>query len=102
VQCNLFLKNLPLDATPEEICKLFSKYGNIISFKLKQNRDGKCLGYGYVQYSQPEEAEAAIKNLNNTELNGKKISVDNFAKSDTREEEEKFPIVFVKLLPQSV
>ena len=98
-QCNLFLKNLPHNSTSQEICELFNKYGRVVSFKLKQNRDGQCLGYGYVQFEDPREAENAIRNLDNFEYKGNKISVDNFSKVDEREEEEKFPIVFIKQLP---
>ena len=101
-QCNLFLKNLPHNSTSQEICELFNKYGKVVSFKLKQNREGNCLGYGYVEFEDPNEAETAIKNLNNFEYRGKVISVDNFSKVNEREEEEKFPIVFIKQLPLSV
>ena len=100
--CNLFLKNLPYNSTSQEICELFSKFGRVVSFKLKQNRDGACLGYGYVQFDSPSGAESAIKNLNNFEYKGKNISVDNFSKVDDREEEEKFPVVFIKQLPAIV
>jgi len=101
-QCNLFLKNLPQNSTSQEICELFSKYGRVMSFKLKQNRDGNCLGYGYVQYEDPKGAEEALKNLDNYEYLGKRISVENFSKVDEREEEEKLPIVFIKSLPLCV
>ncbi len=100
--CNLFLKYLPHESTSQEICDLFSNSGEVVSFKLKQNRDGNCLGYGYVQYSEPSEAENAIQHLHNYEYKGKMISVENFSKVDERAEEEKFPIVFIKQLPLSV
>lgn len=60
------------------------------------------MGYGYVQYESPHEAENALKNLNHFEIKGKKISVERFTKLDEREEEEKFPLVFIKQLPPSV
>jgi polyadenylate-binding protein len=81
---------------------LFSKYGNIISIKLKQNNNGECLGYGYVNYDSPEAAQKALENLNNTDFGGKNLFVSTFSSKSQRNEEDKFPLVIVKQIPPSV
>jgi polyadenylate-binding protein len=45
---------------------LFSKYGSIKSCKLEVFQDGESRGFGYVQFDTPENADLAIKELNNS------------------------------------
>jgi polyadenylate-binding protein len=101
-EANLFVKNLPVNTTPKEVYDLFSKYGNIISIKLKQNNNGECLGYGYVNYDNLESAQKALENLNNIDFKGKSLLVSNFSKRSQRDEEDKFPLVMIKQIPPSV
>lgn len=103
-QTNLFIKNLPSTTTPKELYDLFSKYGNIISIKLKQNKKGECLGYGYVNYESEKSAEEALNNLNDKDFNGKNLYVSIFESKKERksEEKEKFPLILVKQIPESL
>ena len=105
---NLFVKNLPLNTTPKELYELFSKFGDIISIKLKQDKNGECLGYGYVNYESASKAEEALKNLNDYEHLGKKLYLSEFSSKKERngssemDDKDKFPLVLVKVLPPSI
>jgi len=99
---NLFVKNLPANTTPKELFELFSTYGSIISIKLKQNRNGECIGYGYVNYEDSQSAEDALNKLNDYELMGKRLQVSRFSPKKERSEEDKFPLVLIKQLPRAV
>lgn len=81
---------------------LFSNYGNINSIKLKQNDENLCIGYGYVDFENSENARNAIENLNDSIFKDKKIIVTNFLSKKKKGEDEKFPLVTVKNLPENV
>jgi polyadenylate-binding protein len=65
---------------------LFSKYGSIKSCKLEVFQDGESRGFGYIQFDTPENADLAIKELNNSTQLGKKIEVQHHVKKEDREE----------------
>ena len=88
-KANIIVKHLPQNITPKDLCEIVHKYGKIISIKLKQGPEGKCLGYGYVQFSSNEEAVFAIENLNKLFIEGKKIVAEKFTKIRPNVEIEK-------------
>jgi RNA recognition motif-containing protein len=69
---------------------------------LKQNQNGECLGYGYVNYDKIESAQTALENLNNYKFNDRELYVSLFSAKGQRDEEEKYPLVLIKQLPTSV
>ena len=99
---NLFIKNLQPNTTPKDLYDLFTQYGTIVSIKLKQNTKGECLGYGYVNYDNAEEANMALKNLDGVDLLGKSIQVTTFSTKGEREEQETFPLVLIKQMPENI
>jgi len=79
---NLIVNYLPLSFRERHIRKLFSVYGTIESCRVMRfAQDGRTLskGYGFVDFSTREEAEAAVKALNGKNVLGKKLKVG-FAK----------------------
>lgn len=79
---------------------LFSKYGTIKSCKLEVFQDGLSRCFGYIQFETPESAELAIKELNNSNQQGKKIEVQHHVKKEDREDMgEKYTNLFVQNLP---
>ncbi|TPX32346.1 hypothetical protein SmJEL517_g04499 [Synchytrium microbalum] len=62
----------------------FEPYGNVTdSFVLKDRESGRSRGFGFVTMSTPEEANAAISALNETDLDGRNIRF-NLAESAPR------------------
>lgn len=99
---NVFVKNLPHDTTSKELFDLFSAFGNINSIKLKQKENNQCLGYGYVDFEKVEDAQNSIENLNDSLFKDKRIIVTNFLSKKKKTEDDKFPLVTVKNLPENV
>uniref|UniRef100_A0A8C6KXE3 RNA-binding protein 14 n=1 Tax=Nothobranchius furzeri TaxID=105023 RepID=A0A8C6KXE3_NOTFU len=65
----IFIGNLACETTVEEVRKLFEKYGKVTECDIVKN-------YGFVHMSSMSEAEEAIKNLHQTELNGWSMNVE--------------------------
>lgn len=73
---NLIVNYLPQNMTQEEIKSLFSSIGQVDSCKLiKDKLSGQSLGYAFVNYSRPEDADKAIVTLNGMRLQNKTIKV---------------------------
>lgn len=73
---NLIVNYLPQTMTQEEIRALFSSIGEVESCKLIRDKPtGQSLGYGFVNYKNPADAEKAINTLNGLRLQNKLIKV---------------------------
>ena len=79
--CNLYIKNLPLDLTDDKLKEIFEKYGEVKSVKIskfilvtkikdKYKEIEQSRGFGYVCYTNPESATKAIESLNEKNLPG--------------------------------
>ena len=72
---NIYVGNLPFSVTEEAIHDLFSPFGMVDAVKLITDRDtGRPRGFGFVEMSSG--GEEAIAALNNTELDGRRITVN--------------------------
>lgn len=82
---NVYVKNIPEDATEDEVRALFAKHGAIQSMKLV-TVEGKQKGFGFINFETPEEAAAAVEHLHGTKLRDMEIFV---ARAQRKEEREK-------------
>ncbi|XP_073997174.1 ELAV-like protein 1-B isoform X2 [Rhodnius prolixus] len=78
---NLIINYLPPTMTQAEFVKMFQSVGEIDTFRLVKDKAGNSLGYGFVNYCNPEHAEYAVKTLNGTQISNKTIKVS-FARPD--------------------
>ncbi|CAL8251943.1 unnamed protein product [Merluccius merluccius] len=73
---NLIVNYLPQNMSQEELHSLFSSIGDVESAKLiKDKVAGHSLGYGFVNFVNPSDAERAISTLNGLRLQSKTIKV---------------------------
>jgi RNA recognition motif-containing protein len=73
---NLFIGGLAHGVTNAQLEEHFAKAGKVLSAKVIIDRQtGLGKGFGFVEMSTEEEAKAAIKELNHTEIDGKSIEV---------------------------
>ncbi|XP_075993609.1 ELAV-like protein 1 isoform X3 [Genypterus blacodes] len=82
---NLIVNYLPQSMSQDELRSLFSSVGDVESAKLIRDKvAGHSLGYGFVNFVNPSDAERAISTLNGLRLQSKTIKVS-FARpsSDT-------------------
>ncbi|CAO3641978.1 unnamed protein product [Cunninghamella echinulata] len=73
---NLYIKNLDLAAKSNDLFCAFRTYGRIISARVMKNPETKqSRGYGFVSFSQPDEAKNALEKLNGTFILSKPIVI---------------------------
>ena len=73
---NLYVGNLPYRVDEESLRQLFTPYGVVESSKvIKDRQTGKSKGFGFVEMASQPEADAAIKGLNETALDGRNVKV---------------------------
>lgn len=65
----IFIGNLSPDTTSDELRSLFSQYGKIAECTIVKN-------FGFVHMDDKAEAEEAIRNLHQYELNGQPMNVE--------------------------
>ena len=74
---NIYVGNLSWSMTDEDLTNLFTEYGTVISGKiLKDKMSGRSKGFGFVEMEDDEAAKTAIANLNETEVQGRKLIVN--------------------------
>lgn len=73
----LFVGSLPWSVDDQTLEETFEKYGTIISAKIVTDRTtGRSRGFGFVEMSNVNEAKSAMQSLNNSELKGRNIVVN--------------------------
>src|SRR5688572_17982395 len=83
---NIYVGNLSWTMTDEDLTNLFTQYGTVTSGKiLKDKMNGRSKGFGFVEMEDDEAARTAIANLNETEVMGRKLIVN---ESQPRQEGE--------------
>ena len=74
---NIFVANIERKVTDEQLQELFAQHGEIASLKLIKDRDtGVSKGYAFVEMTNDDEAQKAIDALNEFELEGRALAVN--------------------------
>ncbi|XP_061374323.1 serine/arginine-rich SC35-like splicing factor SCL28 isoform X2 [Gastrolobium bilobum] len=72
----LLVRNLPLDARPEDLRLPFQRYGPIKDVYLPRNYyTGEPRGFGFVKFRYAEDAAEAKQQLNYTVIGGREIRI---------------------------
>ncbi|MBI1341875.1 MAG: RNA-binding protein [Terrimonas sp.] len=73
---NMYVSNLSFHTDDQALKALFAQFGNVSSAKVISDREtGRSRGFGFVEMDDATEAEAAMKGLNNKEVEGRAMSV---------------------------
>lgn len=73
---NMYVSNLSFHTTDDDLRKLFEQFGAVSSAKVITDREtGRSRGFGFVEMGSDEEANTALKALNNKEIDGRAMSV---------------------------
>jgi RNA recognition motif-containing protein len=74
---NIYVGNLPLEASETDLQGAFSAFGQVASATIiKDKFSGESRGFGFVEMPAKAEAEAAITGLNGTDLKGRTLTVN--------------------------
>lgn len=73
----LYVGNISFNTTENDLQDAFATYGSVIEANLMMDREsGRPRGFGFVTMSTPEEAQAAIAELNGKDLDGRALTVN--------------------------
>jgi len=73
----LYVGNLAFQTTSQELQELFAQAGTVESASVVEDRmTGRSRGFAFVEMSSPEEANAAIEQLNGKEVGGRALKVN--------------------------
>jgi cold-inducible RNA-binding protein len=82
----LFVGSLSYNTTDATLEEFFAQAGNVVSAKVIMDRDtNRSKGFGFVEMGSDEEAQAAIAQLNDKELDGRQIAVNEARPQEKRE-----------------
>lgn len=74
--CTIFIGDLSIFCSKEKIHSAFAEFGEIVDIRLKKDeKTSKMLSYGFVEYSTPNAAIAAMQEMNGKILCGRKIRI---------------------------
>ncbi len=73
----LYVGNLSFNTTSQDLETMFGESGTVQSANLIEDREtGRSRGFGFVEMSSKEEAQAAISTLNGKEVDGRALTVN--------------------------
>ena len=83
---NIYIGNLSQQANEEDLREAFGAFGNVKSVNIiKDKFTGVSRGFGFVEMENKTEAQAAMQELNGSEIKGNHIIVNEARpKSDNR------------------
>jgi hypothetical protein len=74
---NIYVGNLPWGTTTDDLYALFQQYGAVLRAQVITDREtGRSRGFGFVEMTNENEAQAAIQALNNQPFNGRPLTVN--------------------------
>lgn len=74
---NIYVGNLSYGVTSDNLHELFSAHGNVTSARVIMDREtNRSKGFGFVEMDNDEEATAAISALNDSELDGRNVRIN--------------------------
>ncbi len=73
----LYVGNLSFGVTSDDLQEHFAQAGTVESAKVVEDRDtGRSRGFGFVEMSSSDEAQAAIEQFNGQDLDGRSLIVN--------------------------
>ena len=74
---NIYVGNLSWNLKDQDLSNLFATYGEVVSAKIVTDKfTNRSKGFGFVEMSNDDQAQAAIAALNGSEVDGRNIVVN--------------------------
>lgn len=82
----LFVGSLSYSVNDDQLSDAFAQFGTVVSAKVIIDRDtGRSKGFGFVEMSSEEEAQAAVKGMDGKEIGGRNVAVSEVRPQENRE-----------------
>lgn len=73
----LYVGNLPWAVTNESLHDMFASYGEIVeAIVISDRMSGRSKGFGFVTFANEADAEKAVAEMHDKEIEGRKIVVN--------------------------
>ena len=73
----LYIGNLPYTITEAELRELFEPHGTVASVSVITDREtGRARGFAFVEFEDPNGAQAALQALDGTQVGGRTLRVN--------------------------
>lgn len=106
---SIYVQNLPKNITHEKLSKIFSRCGKVMHVSIPKFSDKKPKGFAFVIYKTQEEAEKAIREMNNVvplELiennSDEKVPLEILSKKEWLEKKQEFKKLKVELQKENI
>src|ERR1051325_1081110 len=77
MRCKLYVGNLPYQTGEVELQTLFGRAGNVERVTvMRDSATGRSRGFAFVEMSADDEAQQAISELNDFQLDGRSLKVN--------------------------
>ncbi len=74
---NIYVGNLSFEASEDDVRQAFAAHGEVTSVNIITDREtGRPRGFGFVEMASEEEGRKAIAALNETEIGGRAVTVN--------------------------
>lgn len=74
---NIYVGNLSWNLKDQDLANLFTSFGEVVSAKIVMDKfTQRSKGFGFVEMKTDEEAQAAIAQLNGSEVDGRNLVVN--------------------------
>jgi cold-inducible RNA-binding protein len=82
----IYVGNLPWSVDDAKLKEMFSEFGNVSEAVVIVNKfNNRSKGFGFVTYDSDEEAQKAISEMNEKEIEGRKLTVNEARPMEPRE-----------------
>jgi polyadenylate-binding protein len=99
---NIIVKRLPATIDVPALKEIFSRFGRIVSLRLATDETGSSRGYAYIAFEKEDAAIESVKEINNSEIDGKPITVERFSPGHRDQIQKQFTNLYVKNLASNV
>jgi RNA recognition motif-containing protein len=77
LKMNIYVGNLPWSVKDDELRNLFTEFGDVSNANVIMDKfSGRSRGFGFVEMPDSSAAENAIKSLNEKEIGGRNLRVN--------------------------
>ena len=74
---NIYVGNLPYSVTNDDLESAFAAFGEVSSATVIMDKmTGRSKGFGFVEMPNQDEAEAALKALDGSDMGGRNVKVN--------------------------